>query len=119
MTISRLKAQDRDFTGYRMPTGGFIARGRVTEKLYRLEEKAADAIKASAVELHRLSTTPTVKTVDAVAVRSTSTYWKLAMPETIFSVLDSFQTECAILAAIAFLRKEGIEIDASTLKGIV
>lgn len=78
---------------YNKPTGQHIGRGESTERLYRLEEKRNKAIKEAATELAQ------------VLGHSVHEFWQSTMPEELLSILDSFDTFAATLAARAYLEK--------------
>lgn len=93
-----------DFAGYVMPTAPFITRGRTTEKLYKLEEKTADAIRAGAKELATVLEIPEAM------------YWRQTLPEALMTILGSYDQEASIMAAVGFLRTQGIAVDTSGLR---
>lgn len=98
-----IPATERDFTGYILPSGDMIGRNRHTEKLYKLEDKRGGALRLAALELGRVLQHPE----DA--------YWKHTLPAALLATLESYQVESAIVAAVAFLRRNGVLVDTATL----
>lgn len=87
--------------GYRMPTGQYIAQGEATAALYKAEDRAKVAIQTAANELGKVigdSDTPVDKDPD---------FWRRYMPETMYTMLDSFESSVSVLAAIAYLTSKG------------
>lgn len=96
-------ATERNFAGYVYPRAEFIGNGRATAKLYKLEEKRSLAIRAAAHELAAVLEIPKQQ------------FWTHALPESLFNVLESFQPQSAIVAAVGYLRRHGVAVDTSTL----
>lgn len=96
-------------THFRIPSLPFIGQG--AKDLYQREKRMKTSIRAMALELQKvLEILPPL-------------YWTHTMPETLGSVLDSFERGSAVAAAIGFLRQQGFEVSipkpASTAEQIM
>lgn len=92
--------------GYKMPTSPRIGRIRETEKLYRIEDKRNDLITESAEELKELYAHSNLENHRHMY----QDIWKEAIPEQLRNVLESFDTNASILAAVSFLESKGFTI---------
>lgn len=84
---------------YRKPTCPYIGRGPSTEKLYKLEEKSHEVFKKCAQELGK--------------VLGLEDFWREILPEAMFSFLDGWDRSAGIIAAIAFLERQGYDVKAN------
>lgn len=73
--------------------------GGGASNLYKAEDKRSEHIKACATEWAK------------VAGVSEELYWKQSIPQALHDVLDSFDTQCAIVAAEAFLKRFGWKVE--------
>lgn len=64
-------------------------------KLYELENKRSDVIKACA------------ETWAKIAEVSKKEYWTRSLPQALHDTLEAYQIECGIIAAEAFLKRHG------------
>lgn len=109
MSRSYLPATEMNFAGYRMPDGPWIGQSKHTKKLYELEQKRSDAVLLAARELGRVLAMPT----------DGNDFWRLTMPEALHSVLDSFDPNAAILAAVTLLRRRGVIVHTDDFPNLV
>jgi hypothetical protein len=79
----------------REPTTGKIYRDERSEKLYRLESKRNDALRACAEELQVVWPKVWGQTLDSL--------WDDAMPQAIFDLLESFDNSAVYAAVQAWL----------------
>ena len=77
---------------YRRPTGPYIDRCDVTEKLYDLETKRNDTFNAATKELQK--------------VLGLEHFWQEAVPEALLSMLEGWDHNAAQLGAQAYLEKQ-------------
>ena len=92
------KIQDILDKGYSFPTVPFIGRTQDTKKLYDLEEKRNSAIRDSTQELgDYLNHEPT-------------DFYKKTVGESLYSLLDSYDSRASTLVCVEFLKRQGIEI---------
>jgi hypothetical protein len=76
--------------------------GSAEEKLYALEEKRNKIIHACAEEWARIV---------EKAFEEKSDKWKQSIPQALFDTLESFQTDCSLVACIAFLKLHGVIVE--------
>jgi hypothetical protein len=96
MTI-KIHIDLKRLTALTEPKRQFI--GDAAKELYRLEEKRSEAIQACAHEWAKL--------MDV----SSDDLWSKSMPQALFDTLETFDTSCAIIAAEAFLKQFGWNIE--------
>ena len=77
---------------YRKPTGPYIDRCDVTEKLYSLETKRNDTFNAAAKELQK--------------VLGLEHFWQEAVPEAFLNMLQGWDHNAAQLSAVVYLQRE-------------
>jgi|GEM_PF-5269720 len=82
---------------YRKPTLVRIDRMKETEKLYTLEHKRNELIKNCCKEWANLYKIPEEH------------FWKVALPQGLYDLLESFDTKASVLACITFLEHKGYE----------
>lgn len=85
--------------GYRKPLVPYIANMPETQKLYTAEQKVTDSLIKAAEELKKLYSEREI---------NYNNLWKEAIPEEIYQLLDSVESDAAIIAAVTFLEKKGL-----------
>lgn len=88
--------------GYVKPESVYVPSQRETAKLYDLETKLHEAVRACAEEWLRLDERDLVKD-----------FYKVGVPQTLFDLLLGYDRNAAHLAAIAYLEKEGYTVTRS------
>ena len=73
------------------PRAIYIDGGSIHEKLYRLEEKRADAVQAAAVELAKL------------LKHKAADFWGVTMPQALYDVLERYSPSMVRLVCQAWL----------------
>jgi len=82
---------------YLKPRSIKISRMKKTEKLYTLEHKRNELIKNCCKEWSGLFKVPEEH------------FWRIALPQGLYDLLESFDTKASVLACIAFLEHKGYE----------
>ncbi len=81
---------------YRTPRSQFIGQNRTTAKLYKLEEKAGEAIRAVAEERRRVAPIEG----DDGSVRA---LYRIVLPQVLLDLFERYETGTALCAARAFV----------------
>ncbi len=84
-----------------LPKGGMIGQSEETRPLYDQEERRNVVIKITARELAK------------VLGHSEKEFWDKTMPEELLSILDNYQREYSIAAAVSYLTKLGFVVQGS------
>ena len=87
------------------PQRTFISAGKTSERLYKLEDKRSEAIKACAEEWAKLMKVPEDR------------YWEQTLPQALFDTLESYEVAAAAIAAEQFLKQLGWEVTRPKANG--
>jgi hypothetical protein len=82
--------------GYQFPTVPMI--GSEYKELYKLEDKRNSAVRAATEELAE------------VLGHESGDYFKKTVGESLYSILDNYESNVSILVCVEYLKRQGIEI---------
>jgi hypothetical protein len=96
-----MKLNPYEKEGYVYPVAPCISRMKETAKLYKLEDKVIEVIKAATEEF---------KNVYVERPNIYKDFWKECLPEELRQTLNRFDSKASELAAISYLQSRGYEI---------
>jgi polysaccharide pyruvyl transferase WcaK-like protein len=99
---------------YRIPGKMRIARDQNSRRLYRLEERRNDVIKQCAIEWIKVASEqfPYIEQMIERCPDDLQKLYKVAMPQQLLDILDSYDLQAAKLAAESFLKLQGYTVSA-------